>query len=291
MAALGVAAQDAPRFNRDIRPILSAKCYACHGPDANSRKAGLRLDTFEGAVDGGALVPGNPDASELLSRVMTHDPDDRMPPGDPDQALPPEEVDLLRRWIAAGGAYEPHWAFVPPPPRVEIPAMEGDAATRAKGPIDAFVFERLEREGLSPAPEADRETLLRRVALDLTGLPPTLEEMDTFLADTAEGAYERAVDRLLASPAFGERMAMDWLDVARFADTFGYQSDVEMNMWPWRDWVIRAFNENLPYDQFITWQLAGDLLDNPTREQRLATAFNRLHRQTNEGGSINEEFR
>lgn len=291
MAALGGAAQDAPRFNRDIRPILSSKCYPCHGPDANTRKAGLRLDTFDGAVEGGALAPGNPDASELLSRVMTHDPDDRMPPGDPDQALPPEEVDLLRRWIAAGGVYEPHWAFVPPPPQVEEPRLEGEAATRARNPIDAFVFDRLEREGLRAAPEADRETLLRRASLDLTGLPPTLEEMDAFLADTAPDAFERAVGRLLTSPAFGERMAMDWLDVARFADTFGYQSDVEMNMWPWRDWVIKAFNENLPYDQFITWQLAGDLLDNPTREQRLATAFNRLHRQTNEGGSINEEFR
>ena len=289
-AAVQGFAQEPPRFNRDVRPILSDTCYACHGPDANTRKAGLRLDTAEGALAEGAVVPGDAAASELVRRIISTDPDERMPPPESELSLTAEQIDTLTRWVAAGAAYEPHWSLVPPAASVP-PATVADPGGWVRDPIDTFVLQRLETEGLTPSPEADRETLLRRVSLDLTGLPPTIEEMDAFLADTAPDAYEKAVDRLLASPAYGERMAVDWMDVARYADTFGYQSDVEMDVWPWRDWVIKAFNENLPYDDFMKWQLAGDLLPNATQEQRLATTFNRLHRQTNEGGSINEEFR
>lgn len=283
-------AEEAPRFNRDVRPILSAKCFACHGPDARARKADLRLDDRAAALAHGAIVAGAPEKSAVIERITTADPNDRMPPASSELTLSPQDIDVLKRWIAAGAEYEPHWAFVPPPDIVPLPVIQ-DPERWARTSIDAYVMERLNREGLVPTPSADKETLLRRVTLDLTGLPPTVEELDNFLADDAPGAFERCVDRLLASPAYGERMALDWMDAARYADTFGYQADVEMDVWPWRDWVIAAFNNNLPYSDFITWQLAGDLLPNPTREQRLATAFNRLHRQTNEGGSINEEFR
>jgi len=289
-AATPASAQETPRFNRDIRPILSDKCYPCHGPDANTRKAGLRLDTAEGAAHDDAVVPGDAEASEVFRRITTDDPDDRMPPPASELHLDPEDIATLRAWIAAGAEYEPHWSQLPLPSHVAVPESEASASWAAS-PLDHFIFARLEEEKLTPASPAPKAAWLRRASFDLTGLPPTLEALDAFLDDTAPDARARAVDRLLASPAYGERMAMDWLDVARFADTFGYQADVEMDMWPWRDWVIKAFNENLPYDEFITWQIAGDLLENPTQEQRLATGFNRLHRQTNEGGSINEEFR
>ena len=280
---------DAPDFNRQIRPILSDKCFACHGPDSAARKAKLRLDVREVAIERGAFVPGDAAASELVARI--HDDDDffRMPPPESTLTLSEEEKALLTAWIAAGAEYQPHWSLIPVAD-VAVPAVDGTGGWVRNG-IDAFVLRRLSEEGFAPSPEEDPATLLRRVTLDLTGLPPTPVEIRAFLTDDAPDAYERVVDRLLASSAYGERMAMDWLDAARYADTFGYQNDVENDVWPWRDWVIRAFNDNLPYDDFITWQLAGDLVEHPTQEQRLATAFNRLHRQTNEGGSVNEEFR
>jgi len=294
-AAIPAAATGADQvdFNFQIRPLLSDRCFRCHGPDAHARKAKLRLDTREGSrkelEDGGAVIkPGDPAKSELVRRIYATNEDDLMPPPESNLQLSSTEKALLKQWIAEGADYQPHWAFIPVG-HVTPPAL---AATNwIRNPIDAFVLARLRENGLSPALEASRDTLLRRLALDLVGLPPTVADLDAFAADASPAAYERAVERYLASPHYGERMALDWLDLARFADTYGYQSDVECDLSPWRDWVIQAFNQNLPYDQFLTWQLAGDRLPNATREQRLATAFNRLHRQTNEGGSIEEEFR
>ncbi len=300
LAALAPIAQGAgpapePKvdFHFQVRPILSDKCFKCHGPDTSNRKAGLRLDIKEGAFgesESGEIpvVPGKPGQSELLRRITSDDESEQMPPRSVDQALSPAEIAILRRWIEQGADWQPHWSFLPPVAR-PVPAVKDDSWPR--GPIDRFVLARLESEGLKPSPEADRERLIRRVTFDLTGLPPTLAEVDAFLADRAPGAYERLVDRLLASPRLGERMAVDWLDLARYADTYGYQADRYRATWPWRDWVVRAFNQDLPYDKFVTWQIAGDLQPNATREQILATAFNRHHRQTNEGGSIEEEFR
>ncbi len=280
-------------FNSQIRPLLSDRCYTCHGPDDKARKKKLRLDTREGIFqeleDGFFVVrPGDTNRSELVRRILTTDEDDVMPPADSKLKLSATEKALLQRWVAEGADFKAHWSLVPVE-KISPPTPR--AAKWVRNPIDAFILTRLEAEKLSPAPEAARETLLRRLALDLTGLPPTPGELDSFLADRSPQAYERAVERYLSSPAYGERMAMDWLDLARYADTYGYQADVERDLSPWRDWVIRAFNDNLPYDDFLVWQLAGDLLPNATRDQRLATAFNRLHRQTNEGGSIEEEFR
>ena len=280
-------------YNSQIRPLLSDRCFKCHGPDEKARKKKLRLDSREGMFkelkDGFAVVrPGDPTRSELVRRILTTEGDDVMPPADSKLKLSPAEKALLQRWVAEGADFKAHWSLIP----VEkiLPPQPRDAQW-VRNPIDAFILARLDAEKLSPAPEAPRETLLRRLALDLTGLPPTLAELDSFIADQSPQAYTVAVERYLSSPAYGERMAMDWLDLARYADTYGYQADVERDLSPWRDWVIRAFNENLPYDNFLVWQLAGDLLPNATRDQRLATAFNRLHRQTNEGGSIEEEFR
>ncbi|WP_165250077.1 DUF1553 domain-containing protein [Paludisphaera soli] len=280
-------------FNREVRAILSDKCFHCHGPDPKNRKAGLRLDTKDGAFGETttglhAIVPGDMGESELVARITSEDDGDRMPPRSLGRELSPREVEVLTRWIQQGAEWKDHWAFIPPE---RPPVPEPTAGGWAANPIDRFVLARLESEGLAPSPEASRERLIRRLSFDLTGLPPTLDEIDAFLADARPDAYEKLVDRLLASPRFGERMAVDWLDVARYADTFGYQADVYRAMWPWRDWVVGAFNANLPYDRFITWQLAGDLLPNPTREMILATAFNRHHRQTNEGGSIEAEWR
>ena len=291
---LGTAmAQDPISFNRDVRPILADRCFPCHGPDKATRQAELRLDLREHAVGGRpsrgpAVVAGDAAASLAVQRMRSQDPARRMPPPASKLTLSEREIQTLERWINEGAPYARHWGFVPPRP-TPTPAVADGAWVR--DPLDAFVLRSLEERGLRPSPEADAETLLRRVTLDLTGLPPSQEEMDRFLADRGPGAYERVVDRLLASPRFGERMATDWLDAARYADTFGYQSDVYREVWPWRDWVIKAFNENLPYDDFITWQIAGDMIPDATREQRLATAFNRLHRQTNEGGSVEEEYR
>ncbi len=277
-------------FNHHIRPILSENCFFCHGPDANKREADLRLDIRDDAVAYGAIVPGKPDESTLVERVFQTDKEELMPPPKSHLSLTDKQKDTLRQWIAEGAEYKEHWAFIPVADTVTVPTVN-DPTHWARGPIDAFVLRTLQENGLSPAAEAPRERWLRRVTFDLTGLPPTLEEIDAFLADQEPGAHERVVDRLLDSSAYAERLANQWLDLARYADTFGYQADRLMHVWPWRDWVIRAFQDNLPYDQFIIWQTAGDLLDHPTRDQILATTFNRLNRQTNEGGSINEEFR
>jgi mono/diheme cytochrome c family protein len=280
-------------FNYDIRPIISANCYHCHGPDEESRKAKLRLDLREEAIkdrDGfTAIVPGNPEASELLLRVVSTDPDEVMPPPKEGHALTEQEVELLRRWIAQGAEYKPHWSFSKPQ-RPEVPASADGKPFRH--PIDAFIGSRLSSEGLKLSPEADRHTLIRRASLDLIGLPPTREEIQAFVADESADAYQKVVDRLLASPAYGERWAKMWLDLARFADSTGYGSDkFRLNIWPYRDWVIDAFNRNVPYDQFTTEQLAGDLLPSASREQIAATAFHRNTMTNVEGGTIDEEYR
>lgn len=280
------------QYNRDIRPLLSDRCFTCHGPDKAGRKADLRLDNRDAAVKAGVLDPKNLTSSEILARIDSDDPDEVMPPPKLKKPLSDAEKTRLRTWVEQGAEYQPHWAFVPVPKQVPVPEIKTDREW-IKNPVDTFILEHLQAENLQHAPAADRATWLRRVTFDLTGLPPTTKELDAFLADARPDALCRTavLDRLFASPAYGERMAMDWLDVARFADTFGYQADRDMHTWPWRDWLIRAFQSNLPYDKFVTWQLAGDLLPNPTHDQILATAFNRLHRQTNEGGSIEEEFR
>jgi hypothetical protein len=276
-------------YDRDIRPILSDRCYRCHGPDSGARQADLRLDTRDGL--GQVIVRGQPDASPLVERIESHDESVRMPPTESKLSLSPAEQQLLRRWIAGGAEIHEHWAFRPLPDAVPLPAV-GNADWPRRG-LDYFVLARLEAAGLEPSPPADARRLVRRVTLDLTGLPPTLDEIRAFESAAAvdlERALDEWVDRLLASPAYGQHMAVGWLDLVRYADSYGYQSDQLNTQWPYRDWVVRAFNNNLPYDQFVTWQLAGDLLDNPTTDQRLATAFNRLHRMTNEGGSLAEEW-
>ena len=279
-------------FARDIRPILSDKCFVCHGPDAPSRNLRLRLDSEEGAKgDLGrgrrAIVAGDPGRSELVRRITSTDESMRMPPADATHQLTESEKTLLIEWIRQGAPWQQHWAFVAPR-RPELPAVSNQQWGRNE--IDRFVLARLEKEGVSPAPEADRETLLRRVTLDLTGIPPTVAELESFLKDASADAYEKAVDRLLASPRYGERMAWRWLDAARYADTNGYQIDGDRSAWRWRDWVIDAFNGNMTYDRFITEQLAGDLLPNPTLNQRIATAFNRHHRINAEGGIVPAEY-
>jgi len=272
-------------FNRDIRPILSDACFHCHGPDKAKRKADLRLDTEEGARK--VIEPGKLDDSDLWHRISTKREAKQMPPPKSGRKLTASQVDLLRRWIEQGAVWQKHWSFIAPV-RPEVPKVKN--GTWVRNGIDPFILSRLEREGLAPSPEADRTTLIRRVTLDLTGLPPTPAEVDAYLADQSPEAYEKVVDRLLASPRYGERMAMRWLDAARYADTSGYQSDGERFMWRWRDWVIDAFNKNQPFDQFTVEQLAGDLLTNPSLEQRIATGFNRNHRGNSEGGIIPEEF-
>lgn len=285
-----VSAEDVA-FNRDVRPILSDKCFACHGPDSARREAGLRLDRREQALaelDSGttAIVPGQLDHSEIWRRITATDPDLVMPPPDAKLGrLSAREIDILRRWIEAGAEYQAHWAFLP------IEAHPPANAGARVHPIDAIVSRGLAQRGLQLQPEADRHTLIRRVSFDLTGLPPRPEDVQSFVSDTRPDAYERLVDRLLESPAYGERMAADWLDVARYADSFGFQVDRPREMWPWRDWVIRAFNNNIPWNEFVTWQIAGDLLPDATDEQRLATAFCRLHQMESEGGSVEEEYR
>jgi hypothetical protein len=275
-------------FGRDVRPILAENCYHCHGQDPEAREARLRLDTREGQKKEGVIVPGKPDESELIYRIFASDDEERMPPIDSHRTLTEAQKQTLRRWVQVGAPYSEHWAFAPPQ-RIAPPAVKQKRWPR--NAIDRFVLARLEAENLSPSPEAERERWLRRVTLDLTGLPPSLSEIDAFLRDRSQSAFEKVVDRLLASPRYGERMAADWLDIARYADTHGYQMDRPRPMWPYRDWVINAFNRNLPYDQFITEQIAGDLLPGATREQILATAFNRLHAQNEEGGIVDEEYR
>jgi hypothetical protein len=287
---------DAPRdivFNRDIRPILSDNCFQCHGPDRVQRQADLRLDREEAAHsplasgEGAAIVPGKSAESVLMTRVETTDEALLMPPPETGKKLTPEQIEMLRAWIDSGASWQKHWSFLTP----ELPAAPVVTTPDwTRNPIDNFILHRLEAEGLAPSPEADKEALLRRVTLQLTGLPPTIEEMDAFLADESPDAYEKVVDRLLASPAYGEHMARYWLDAARYGDTHGLHLDNERSIWPYRDWVINAFNTNQPFDQFTIEQLAGDLLPSPTLSQRVATGFNRCNVTTSEGGSIDEEY-
>lgn len=284
-----VQLDDKVQFNRDIRPLLSSKCYHCHGPDEHDREADLRLDkVVEDLADRGVVVPGNAEESELIRRVVSTDPDEVMPPPAAKLELTPEEIKLLRAWVEQGGEFEGHWAFIPPekpmPPTAE-------QAAPVRNAIDVFVQKRLEADGLKAAGEADRRTLIRRATLDLWGLPPTPEAIEEFLADPRPDAYEHLIDRLLDSPRYGERMTVAWMDAARYGDTSVFHADGPRDMWPWRDWVLRAYNTNMPFDQFTVEQLAGDLLPNPTTSQLVATGFNRNHGTTDEGGAIDEEYR
>jgi hypothetical protein len=278
-------------FTREVRPILSDKCFACHGPDDKSRMAGLRLDSREGAFaerkSGPVLKPGDSAGSRLFARIVHEKPAMRMPPPASGRTLSANEIETLRLWIDQGAKWETHWAYAPPV-RPEVPAARN--AKWVRNPIDNFILARLERESLKPSPETDKITLLRRVTFDLTGLPPTMEELDSFRKDRSANAYEKVVDRLLASPRYGERMAMQWLDLARYSDTHGYHIDSHRDMWPWRDWLIAAFNRNMPYTQFTIDQLAGDLVPGATRDQKIASGFNRNHMINFEGGAIPEEY-
>jgi hypothetical protein len=274
---------DAVSFNRDIRPILAEHCYQCHGPDAAKRKASLRLD-HEGAK---VIVPGKPDESVLVRRITSKDPEERMPPPAAARDLSAAQIETLKRWVADGAKWEKHWAFIPPA-RPDLPLVND--ANWARNPIDRFILARLDRAGLKPSREAERTTLIRRMSFDLTGLPPTPQEVDAFVRDTTPDAVDRLADRLLASPRYGERMAWRWLEASRYADTHGYQTDGPRDMYRWRDWVIEAYNRNLPFDRFTIEQLAGDLLPNPTLDQRIATGFNRNHRGNSEGGIVPEEY-
>lgn len=283
-----VFAQPALDFNRDIRPILAENCFYCHGQDGNKRQADLRLDLRDAAIQAGAIVENDSAASALMQRIMTENPDELMPPPKSNRRLTTEQKALLDRWIAEGAHYEKHWAFEapvrPPEPDVKNPDW-------VRNPIDRFVLEQLEAEGLHVSPEADRATLIRRLSIDLAGLPPKPEEVDAFVSDTHPNAYETLVDRLMASPHYGERMALSWLDAARYADSNGFQQDGDTWQWIWRDWVVKALNEDLPFDEFTIWQLAGDLLPEGTNEQKIASAFNRNHLLNGEGGAIAEEQR
>lgn len=282
-------------FNLHIKPILSDRCFACHGPDENKREAGLRLDLEEYALaafgegkNNFAIVPGSAHRSAVYNRIVSTDPDLMMPPPASNLALSETEIALITKWIEQGAVYKPHWSFIVPE-KPQVPSIK--IKQWAQNEIDHFVYDRMSKMGLEPSGMATKETLIRRVSFDLTGLPPTVQEVDDFLGDQSADAYEKLVDRLLESPHYGERMASEWLDVARYADSHGYQDDGMRNMWPWRDWVIRSFNSNLPYDDFIIWQLAGDMLPDAINDQILATGFNRNHPQSQEGGVIAEEYR
>jgi hypothetical protein len=294
LIATGLAAAPAPAasidFSREVLPILSEHCFTCHGPDAKTRKADLRLDQKEGVFRSKdpLIVPGKSGESELIARVTSTDPEEVMPPRKGGRPLTPAQVDVLKRWVDEGAKWGKHWAFETP---VRPPLPPVVDAAWPRNPIDRFVLARLEAEGLRPSPEADRTMLFRRTTLDLTGLPPSPAEVDGFLADKSADAYARLVERLLASPHYGERMASDWLDQARYADTNGYQNDFARTMWPWRDWVIDAFNANEPFDRFVVDQIAGDLLPGSTLRQKVATGFNRNNRTVTEAGSIDEEWR
>ncbi len=282
-------------YNFHIKPLLSDRCYKCHGPDANKRKAGLRLDLETSAYEelpenpgNFAIVRGHPEQSQLYRHIISEDPDIMMPPPDSKLRLNAYEKDLIKKWIDQGGKYQKHWAFIAPVKR-DIPKVAGD--TWSQNEIDDFVLEKLVANNLHPSSQAQTETLIRRISLDLTGLPPDKQVVKQLMKHPSEEMLDKVIDAFLASPAYGERMTQAWLDVARYADSHGYQDDSYRTMWPWRDWVIHAFNENLPYDTFLTWQLAGDLLPNATKEQILATGFNRNHPITQEGGVIQEEYR
>ena len=290
-AIAGEPLPDRVEFNRHIRPILSDNCFLCHGPDRNTREAGLRLDVREEAVadrDGArAIAPGEISASAIIERIRAEDPDDRMPPADSNRHVSPRELALLERWIAQGAAYEPHWAYIKPK-LPSSPVVAGDVWVR--NPVDAFILAGLEREGLKPAPEAPREVLVRRLYFDLLGLPPAPAEVNAFLLDNTPDAYESLVERLLASPHFGERLAIYWLDLVRYADTVGFHGDQVRGVAPYRDYVIRAFNENMPFDQFTREQLAGDLVESPSQVQIIATGYNRLNMVTREGGAQEQDY-
>lgn len=282
-------------YNFDIRPILSDKCLACHGPDANKREAGLRLDLAESAFQAlkenpkaHALVAGKPEFSQAYLRITSKDTALLMPPPSSNLKLTLHEINLIEKWIKQGAKYEKHWAFVAPK-KPSVPKV--DDKEWPKNEIDYFILQKQEQKGLKPNEEADKERLLKRLSLDLNGLPPSLQMMDEFLNDDSPKAYEKMVDKLLENPAYGEKMAIHWLDLARYADSHGYQDDGYRTQWPWRDWVIHAFNKNMHYNDFVTWQMAGDLLPNSTKEQLLATGFNRNHKITEEGGVIPEEYR
>ncbi|MEM7369564.1 MAG: DUF1553 domain-containing protein [Bacteroidota bacterium] len=282
-------------YNFHIKPILSDRCYTCHGPDAEAREADFRLDTEEGAfakltesTRSRAIVAGNASKSELYHRLIAEDSDERMPPASSKLSISPYEIALLKKWIDQGAEWKEHWSFVSPE-KAPLPRISQPSWTR--NPIDYFILQQIEDRGLTPSDPTDKASLLRRVSFDLTGLPPTLEELDAFLEDNSDTAYEAALDRLLMSPHYGERMAADWMDVARYADTHGYLDDTHREVWQWRDWVINAFNDNMPYDQFLIWQIAGDLIPKAAKEQQLATGFHRLHRQNGEGGVVPEEYR
>lgn len=286
---------DSVSYNFDIRPILSDKCLACHGPDANKRKSGLRMDDAQSAFavlkehpGAHALVAGKPEMSQAYLRITTKDTSQLMPPVESNLKLSPREIQLIEKWIKQGAKYEKHWAFVAPK-KAALPKVENEKWPR--NDIDYFILAKQEEHGLKPNEEADKERLLKRLSLDITGLPPTLEMMDAFLADNSKDAYEKMVDKLMAMPQYGEKMSLHWLDLARYADSHGYQDDGYRTQWPWRDWVIHAFNNNMHYNDFVTWQIAGDLLPNASKEQLLATGFNRNHKITEEGGVIPEEYR
>ena len=281
-------AEEPVDFNRDIRPILAENCFYCHGQDANKRQADLRLDIRELAIQSRAFVPGNAVDSSLISRIHSTDADEQMPPPNSNRKLSLEQKGLLAKWVDQGAAYSNHWAFIAPV-RSELPQVSKSDWPRT--PIDHFVLSKLEAEGLSPSPEADRATLIKRLYIDLIGLPPSPTQVDAFVADKGSKAYEQLVDQLLANEHYGERMALGWLDAARYADSNGFQQDGDTWQWIWRDWVVSAFNDNLPFDQFTIWQLAGDLLPNPTNDQKIASGFNRNHLLNGEGGAIAEEQR
>lgn len=275
-------------FNRNIRPILSENCFYCHGQDQNKRQADLRLDVGEAAIKAGAVVPHNPSGSSLIRRIHSTDPEAVMPPPKSNRRLTAEQKELLERWIAKGAVYQAHWAYIAPVRPAEPAVKQTDWV---KTPIDRFVLARLESEGLAPSPEADRTTLIKRLSIDFTGLPPTPQEVEAFLNDTSEKAYENLVDRLISSPHYGERLALPWLDAARYADSNGFQQDGDTWQWIWRDWVVKALNSDLGFDQFSIWQLAGDLMPDATTDQKVASAFNRNHLLNGEGGAIPEEQR
>ncbi|MBI1247004.1 DUF1553 domain-containing protein [bacterium] len=275
-------------FNRDIRPIFAGKCFACHGPDESKREADLRLDLRDEAIDAGAIVPGSLDDSSLIERILSDDPEERMPPPHTNDSLTKEQKELFQRWIKTGAPYAKHWAFVRPE-KPELPEVSD--SKWAASPIDRFILARLDEAGLQPSPEADRYTLVRRVYLDLIGLPPTPEEADAFVNDQDPQAYEKLVDRLLASPQYGERWARDWLDLARYSDTNGYEKDRPRSIWPYRDWVIKAINDDMPFDQFTIEQIAGDMLPEATQSQKIATGFHRNSMLNEEGGIDPLEYR
>ena len=275
------------QYNRDIRPILSENCFSCHGPDKNQRKAKLRLDVRENAIEKEAIKPGDTEKSKLVQHIFATDPDDLMPPPKSNKKLTEAQKATLKKWIAEGAEYEPHWAYIKP---VRAATPQVSNLSWVRNPIDAFILQGLDAKKIQPSKEADKRTLLRRLSLDLIGLPPTPTEMDAFLADKSPEAYEKQVDRLLASPRFGERMAVPWLDVVRFADTVGYHGDQNVRIFPYRDYVISAYNSNKPFDQFTIEQLAGDLLEHPSIEAKVATGFNRLNMMTREGGAQPKEY-